>query len=146
MGFFAKKEGLTGGEKCETEWDMSSFHELIVWQRSMGLAKRVYALTATFPRHQRFGLCDQMERAAVSVISNIAEGSRRTRGEWLNFLRIALGSISELDAQMRLSMELGFGDAGKYQCIIQDIDEISRMLSALIWKLTKTSPSKPSNS
>ncbi len=113
---------------------MAPFHELIVWRKSLDLAKRVYGLTATFPNHQRYSLCDQMERASVSIMSNIAEGSRRTKTEWLHFLRFSLGSASELDAQLRLSMELGLGNQLLYPPILKQLDEVSRILSTLLWK------------
>ena len=78
------------------------FRELKVWQHAMDLAEEVYRFTATLPAEEKFGLVSQIRRAAVSVPSNIAEGnSRATRGEYLQFLGIARGSLAELQTQLQ---------------------------------------------
>ena len=85
-------------------------HErLDVWQDAMSLVEIVYRTTATFPDVERFGLISQMRRAAVSIPSNIAEGAaRRSTAEYLRFLSIARGSLSELDTQFNIAVRLGF--------------------------------------
>ena len=75
----------------------------------MALARDVYAHTATFPPEERFGLTSQLRRAAVSVASNIAEGSRRLPTDNRNFLRYALGSLAECDTQLIIAEQLGYG-------------------------------------
>ena len=83
--------------------------DLEVWKQSVGLAKAVYELTGTFPPSELYGLTAQMRRSAVSIPSNIAEGAARgTDKEFIHFLYIALGSLSELDTQYILSQELRF--------------------------------------
>jgi four helix bundle protein len=86
-----------------------SFQELIVWQRAMSLVETTYQRTSELPSDERFGLIAQMRRAAVSVPSNIAEGyGRRTRGEYLQFLGVARGSLRELQTCVLLCRNLGF--------------------------------------
>ncbi|MBD3251703.1 four helix bundle protein [Candidatus Uhrbacteria bacterium] len=86
----------------------------MVWQYSFELSQQIYQLTSQFPKEERFGLVDQMRRAAVSIMSNIAEGSARTKKEWLNFLRVAYGSASELQAQILLSKALSLASAERF--------------------------------
>ena len=85
-------------------------HEgLEVWRDAMDLVEAVYRMTSSFPDSERFGLTSQMRRAAVSVPSNIAEGAaRRSRADYLRFLGIARGSLSELDTQIQIADRLGF--------------------------------------
>lgn len=111
---------------------MASYKNLIVWQKAMHLSIAVYQLTADFPRTQAYGLCDQMQRASVSIVSNIAEGSRRTRNEWKQFVRIAFGSIGELESQLLLSQALHFGNQEMYRPIFEEIEQISRILSSFL--------------
>jgi four helix bundle protein len=85
------------------------YHDLLVWQKGMALAKQIYVLTQPFPDTEKFGLMTQLRRAAVSVPSNIAEGQAHyTTGEFIQFLSHAAGSVSELDTQLTLSIDLGF--------------------------------------
>ena len=85
-------------------------HErLEVWQLAKSLAKRLYEITATFPKDERFGLVDQIRRAGVSVMSNLAEGCGRTSSrDQAHFSQMAFGSLLELDAQLQLAVELEF--------------------------------------
>jgi four helix bundle protein len=106
-------------------------HDLRVWQDAMALVKTVYVATAAFPREERFGLTAQMRRSAVSVPSNVAEGAARaTRKEFLHFLAVARGSLSELDTQVRIAIDLDFlpNDSG----LTQQIDKVFGALGALI--------------
>ena len=83
--------------------------ELDVWKESMLLAKEVYLLTKGFPKEELYGITSQIRRASVSVPSNIAEGAARSSDkEFIQFLYISLGSISELETQLLLSRDLGF--------------------------------------
>ena len=81
---------------------------LNIWRDAVALASEVYGHTAAFPDAERFGLTSQLRRAAVSVASNIAEGSKRLTAENANFLRYALGSLSECDTQLLIAENLGF--------------------------------------
>ena len=109
-----------------------SYRDLVVWQKSIELAKQLYRLTAKFPSEEKFGLISQIRRAAVSVSSNIAEGqARNTTGEFIQFISHAEGSAAELDTQLYLSVELGFVDSTDAAPILTLIDEIRRMLNSL---------------
>ena len=111
-----------------------SHKDLIVWQKSVVLAGKVYAATRQLPRDERFGLSLQLRRAAISVPSNIAEGStRRTRAEFVQYLHIARGSLSEVETQMLVAR--GQGLLSGSDCLLEDVAEIGRMLNALISRL-----------
>ena len=117
-----------------------SFRDLAVWQRSVALTVAVYKLTSVFPDTEKFGLTNQMRRAAVSVASNIAEGyGRSTKGEYILFLGHARGSNSELETQIVIAKELGFGSAeqlGKSETLC---NEVGRMLCAVMKSLRSKS-------
>ena len=115
-----------------------SYKDLVVWQKGIELAKRIYALTRRFPADERFGLTSQMRRAAVSVPSNIAEGqTRRTTSEFIQFVSHAEGSAAELDTQIILAVELEFCVKTDALPIYELNDEIRRMLNALRRKLSE---------
>ncbi len=99
----------------------------------MDAIESVYRLTEKFPSEERYGLISQMRRAAVSVASNVAEGAaRKGSQEKIQFLTIARSSLSELDAQLEISVRIGFLNENDYQKIDESLDEISRMLQGLI--------------
>lgn len=105
--------------------------ELLAWQRAIQLVKEVYRLTANFPDAERFGLTAQMRRAAISVPSNIAEGAARNgKAEFLHFLGIARGSLSELDTQLVIARELGYCQTD--QAVNQCVDDVFGLLGGLI--------------
>jgi four helix bundle protein len=84
-------------------------HQLEVWQEAIALVKDVYRLTASFPQQENYALASQMRRAAISVPSNIAEGAGRTGDrEFLKFLSVARGSLSELETQLIIAKELSY--------------------------------------
>ena len=113
---------------------ITSHKDLIVWQKAVALAGKVYAATRQLPRDERFGLSLQLRRAAVSIPSNIAEGSaRRTRAEFVQYLHIARGSLSEIETQVMIARDQGFLSAR--DCLLEEIAEIGRMLNALIRRL-----------
>ena len=117
------------------------FKDLLVWQKGMDLAERVYRLTEKFPGDERFGLVSQMRRAAVSVPSNIAEGqARQGTREFLQFISHAMGSLAELETQVVLSQRLGRCTAADSIEIHRLIDELDRMLKALRRSLAKGLP------
>jgi len=105
--------------------------DLIVWQQAMSLVEQVYACSANFPDNERYGLTAQSRRAAISIPSNIAEGAaRRSTPEYMRFLSIARGSLSELDTQLQIAERLGYG------AIAPDtrtsINEVFAMLTGLM--------------
>ena len=112
---------------------MTNHKNLIVWQKSMELVAAIYVATKTFPKDELFGIVLQMRRAAVSIPSNIAEGYGRVYDkETVKFLSIALGSASELETQLIISKDLDYLAIQEAQQLIGQIEEIIRMLTALI--------------
>jgi len=112
--------------------EIRSYRDLIAWQKGILLCKGIYQVTATFPDNERFGLISQLRRAAVSVPSNIAEGyGRRRTQDYLRFLDVARGSLAEVDTQLILSRELGFGSAAELQSCHQAVNELERILAGL---------------
>jgi four helix bundle protein len=109
-------------------------HDLKAWQAAMALVKEVYAVTCSFPREEVYGLTSQMRRAAVSVPSNIAEGAARSSTrEFIQFLTVARGSLSELETQFFISRELGYiHDTGKLESAIE---ELFRIIGGLVESL-----------
>ena len=117
-----------------------SFRNLAAWQRAIELSLAVYKLTATFPEGERYGLTNQLRRAAVSVASNIAEGyGRSTRGEYIQFLGHARGSNSEVETQLVIAKGLGFGSKQMLQKAEESCSEVGRMLGALMKSLRSKS-------
>ena len=117
------------------------YKDLLIWQRSMGLAKIVYQVTKGFPPEERYGLTSQLRRAAVSIPSNIAEGqARKGTSEFLQFLSVATGSLAELETQLLLSVELAYCKQIEVDPLLQEIDELQKMIVALRRRLGSFSP------
>lgn len=109
-----------------------SYRELKVWEASMEIATSTYQLTAGFPADERYGLTSQMRRAAVSISSNIAEGSgRETRRDFRNFVLIARGSTCELESQIELALRLGYCEKADAAALEQLCSRVGRMLNGL---------------
>jgi four helix bundle protein len=117
------------------------FHcKLIVWERAIELCAAIYHLTRKFPREEIYGLTSQIRRASVSIASNIAEGyGRGSRGEYKQFVAIALGSYMELQTQLVIARKLGFLDSPEFEGAENLASEVGRMLSALLTKLRAVS-------
>ena len=114
---------------------MRSYEDLLVWQKSMLLAKKVYLAQRGLPKAELYGLGDQIRRAVVSVPSNIAEGfGRGSDAEFNRFLSIARGSLFETKTQLQLANELGFLQLEHE--LIQLIDEVGKLINGLSRKLT----------
>jgi len=119
---------------------MRDFRELRVWEKAHQIALLTYKATHNFPSEERFGLTAQMRRCAVSIPSNIAEGAgRRSDADFGRFLQIAFGSASELEYQTLLSRDLNLLMTPEADDLSARLDEVKRMLSALIKKLTADS-------
>ncbi len=115
---------------------VNSYRDLKVWQRAMDLAVSVYELTQKFPREEQFGLTSQVRRASVSIAANIAEGyGRSSKPSYLNFLRIAQGSLKEVETHLILASRVGISPEAATTAILTDADELGRMLRALIVRL-----------
>ena len=125
------------------------FEDLEVWQAARCLSGRIYALTRQNPFRQDEGFCDQIRRAAVSIVSNIAEGfERRSSNQFLHFLDIASGSAGEVRAQLYLALDLDYVDHSRFQEAFAEISRITQMLTKLMQYLRTTPnrlPSQQSN-
>jgi four helix bundle protein len=111
---------------------MLNFEKLDVWHKSIEFADLVYSETRSFPADERFGLTNQMRRAAVSVSSNIAEGSSRiSRNDFARFLELATGSLFELVSQSTIGLRQGFLDEASHRRLYAAAEEQVRMLSGL---------------
>ena len=115
---------------------IESYENLIVWQKSMDLVITIYTLTGKFPKEEIYGLTSQMRRAAVSIPSNIAEGSRRgSRKDFRNFLLIAYGSGAELETQIKIAKQLSYGETWDYEKVDTLLGEVMRMLNKFTYEL-----------
>lgn len=116
--------------------EMKPHKRLNAWIKSFEFVKEVYRITNTFPSEEKFGLISQMRRAAVSMPVNIAEGAaRKSKKEFIQFLHISLGSMTELDTLILLSAELGFTTKDESDLLLKDLDTIGKLIYGLIKKL-----------
>jgi len=112
---------------------ITSFRDLIIWQKGLDIAKEIYEITKSFPKEEIFGLTSQIRRSAVSISSNIAEGrGRSSKKDFINFLYIAQGSLFEVETQLILAKEIYKVDLKNLPKMIEDEQ---KMLSAIIKKL-----------
>ena len=108
---------------------MHNFKKLDIWTKSMDLASEIYSLTNTFPSNERFGLISQMQRSAVSIPSNIAEGSAKSSNkDFSRFLEISIGSSFELETQLILALKLNYVEEGIYNSTQNNINELQKMI------------------
>jgi len=115
---------------------VNSYRDLRVWQRAMDLTVAIYDLTRGFPKEEQFGLTSQLRRAPVSIAANIAEGyGRSTKGSYLSFLRIAQGSLKEVETHLILSTRVSICPETSTNPILVETDELGRMLRSLIVRL-----------
>ena len=123
----------------EQKTEIKSFRDLRVWQSAMDLVEKVYLLTQTFPRHEVYGLASQMQRAAVSIPSNIAEGHTREHlKEYLQHLSVARSSLAELETQLEIAARLKYCSAERLYQLLENFDALGRQLSTLRNALAKT--------
>jgi four helix bundle protein len=110
-----------------------NYRELVAWQKAMDLAAGVYEISKCFPPDERFGLTAQIRRAAVSIASNIAEGQGRgSDADFVRFLRIAYGSLREVETQLLLSLRLGFTTEDAIRLPMDLCAEFGRLLNGLM--------------
>ncbi|HKV74882.1 MAG TPA: four helix bundle protein [Gemmatimonadales bacterium] len=120
---------------------MGNFRDLAVWRRALDYSLAIYRVTETFPAAERYGLTAQLRRAAVSVHSNIAEGSRRrSDGQLIYFLGVAQGSTGEIESQLEMAAALGLVDESSRTTLIREAQGISRMLTGLMESLRLRRP------
>jgi four helix bundle protein len=125
-----------------------SYRDLKVWQQGMELAKVCYELTRGFSRDELFGMTSQIRRSATSIPANIAEGNgRENRGDYIHSLRIAQGSLKELETHLLLSEQIGLTSSETTTPILDRCEALGKMLRALIRSLQKGSDQRsPSRS
>lgn len=117
---------------------MRNFKELKIWQKGFEIAIRSCKLTATFPKEEKYGISSQITKAAVSIPSNIAEGSSRTsERDYNRFIEISLGSSFELETQLLIAAAVNYGDKELRDEILKDVDEEQKMLISFMNKLHK---------
>ena len=110
---------------------MFRFEKLNVWQRAPAFADSIYPHSGTFPVEERYGLTTQIRRAAVSISSNLAEGSARTDPDFAKFISYSTGSLYEVVPQLHVASRQGFIDETVFRLLYSESEEISRMLSGL---------------
>ena len=112
---------------------MKTHKDLIVWQKSIDFVTIIYSVTRKFPDTEKYGLTNQIRRAAVSIPSNLAEGSARNHNkEFIQFLYIALSSAAEVDTQIRISLNLNYLNSESSEELLMELETISKMLQGLI--------------
>ena len=113
---------------------------LDAWQKARVLAKDIYLVTRSFPREETFGLVQQMRRAAVSILCNVAEGrGRRSRADYRHFVLIARGSTFELQAQIIIASDIEYIEKAVAKALVKRTAEVARMLSGLVRYLDRAS-------
>ena len=112
---------------------VQSYKDLEVWKKSVALTTQIYAVTARFPVSERFGLTSQIRRASTSIAANIAEGwGRGSRGEYIQFLAIARGSLMELETHLIVACNLHFLEPEDLTSVLNLVKDIEKMLNRLI--------------
>ena len=123
---------------------MFNFQKLDVWRKAIDFADLIYNKTRAFPSDERFGLTNQLRRAAVSISSNIAEGSSRSsKSDFARFVEIATGSVFEVVSQAFIAHRQSSLSEDQFRKIYTDAEELSRMLSGLRKSLLSTLNSQP---
>jgi four helix bundle protein len=123
---------------------MGDFRKLLAWQRARVLAGAVYRVTEDFPAREHFGLADQMRRAAISVVSNIAEGANRgSDRELRRYLCIARGSLGELEAQITIAADLKLIPEAHAAILEQSALETGRLITGLVRHYSQQAPPPP---
>ena len=117
---------------------VTTYKDLILWQKAMELVKLTYLLIRKLPKEETYALSDQMRRVAISIPSNIAEGNeRKSKTEYIRFLDISRGSLFELETQLNIGVMLEFFNDNDVKEIFGLITEVNKMINSLITKLGK---------
>jgi four helix bundle protein len=110
-----------------------SYQDLIVWQKAVQLVTDIYSLTKKFPADERFGIISQLNRASISIPTNIAEGwGRETSKNYLQFLRTSRGSVMEVQTLLIISKNLGFVSQSEFESLSAKVEEVGKILQGLI--------------
>ena len=119
---------------------IETYRDLLAWQRGVDLAVDIYALTRTFPKSEIFGLSSQVQRSAVSVAANVAEGYGRSGpGEYLRFLSNARGSLRETETHLIIADRVGFSKHSTHLALLDSADEVGRLLYGLTRSVSRSS-------
>ncbi len=111
---------------------MRGHRDVVAWQKAMDLAKQIYVLTNSFPKHELYGMTSQLRRAAVSVPSNLAEGAaRNSKREFAYFISTARGSLAEIETQIELAIFLGYIPDRAARSAFVSIEDLGRLLIGL---------------
>ena len=111
---------------------LSSYRDLIAWQKAIHLANVIYDVTDQFPKHELYGLAAQLRRAVVSISSNLAEGSVRGNKEFAHFITIARGSLAEIETQIIIAHHRKYLSTAELENVTQFTEELSRILMGLL--------------
>lgn len=115
---------------------MSTFRNLIVWQKSMDLVTEIYTATRQFPKEEVFGITSQIRRSAISIPSNIAEGyGRDSNKEYLRFLNISISSLFEMQTQLEISKNINYLNETAFNELHENTRELERILTSFIKKI-----------
>ena len=115
---------------------MRNFKQLLIWQKGFQIAVKTFRFSSSFPKEEKFGLSSQLTRAAVSIPSNIAEGSSRTSSKDYNrFLEMSLGSSFEAETQLLIAEAINYGEKEKRNDLLKEIDEEQKMIMTFMTKL-----------
>lgn len=115
-----------------------NFREYRIWQMAVAYSTKVYEITSLLPYFEKKGLCDQLQRAVVSIASNIAEGcARPSDADFAHFLDMALGSAYEVETQLLISKNLKYITEDHFNSMSNELQEIERQITALIFKIRK---------
>ena len=119
--------------------EIKSYRDLQVWQRAMDLAVACYDVTRDFPKSETYGMASHIRRASVSIPANIAEGfGRDSTGNFVSFLRVSQGSLKELETHLLLSIRVGLSEQQSVDPLLQQCDELGRMLRAYIRSIQRS--------
>ena len=118
---------------------IQTYRDLLAWQRGVDLAVDIYALTRTFPKSELFGLSSQVQRSAVSIAANVAEGYGRSGpGEYLRFLSNARGSLRETETHLIIANRVGFSEDPAHLALMNRADEVGRLLYGLTKSVSRS--------
>jgi four helix bundle protein len=116
---------------------LANYRDLKVWAKAHELSIAIYKATATFPKDEQYGLTSQIRRSCTSIPANVAEGyGRGSDAELARFLRIAMGSANELDYHLLLARDIDILDVSSYDRLVNQLDDVRRMLTVFIQRLT----------
>lgn len=120
---------------------MRNFRDYEIWKEAINTARTVYLITRLFPSHERFGLAGQMQRASVSIGSNIAEGaSRSSPKEFIRFLEMSVGSAFELETQMMIAFKIGYVADEEKEEFIEPLHRLQKQIHGLIESIAHSKP------